>query len=179
MYSTAKLVHKKGANIMTPINWIETIDMLQGKFPDQFAEYSEIKPSSISGSGVHANDSQKEGIPFGIYLGITHIYTGLEEAPQVLVDRGFRAADYGPPALQNVWLRTNFGRMLNAPNKPGDINAKSVHFDKNGDRLIETKRNKQPEPGDIKVLFCLVRIHSEILAGYTIGYNPADTLVGA
>jgi hypothetical protein len=164
---------------VTPINWTETLDRLQGKFPDQFAKYCEIKPSSIAGRGVHANGSLKEGIPSGIYLGITHIYTGMEEAPQVLVDRGFRAADYGPPALRNVWLRTNFGRMLNAPNKRDDINAKSVHFDKNGDRLNETKRIKKPEPGDIKVLFCLDKIRSEILAGYTIGYNPADTLVGA
>ena len=158
---------------MTTINWAEVLSALLDKFPDQFGKYCEIKSSKISGEGVHAKNSLDEGLPAGINLGITHIYVGTEDVPEALLNQGFTPAKYGPSELRNNWLRSAFGHKLNAPGAPSDINAKSLHFDRNGNRIIDSIRIGKPEFGDVKVLFVLKTIRSELLAAYTIGYNPA------
>lgn len=156
-------------------SWPTILEKLSRQFPNQFDKYCLVQPSSIAGEGVHVKADAGFTIPSGTYLGITHIYTGAnseKEIPQELLDRGFTPADYGPEELRHQWLRTKFGHKLNAPSKHGDINGKSLHFDCNGRELRDLRVTQKHHVGDIKVFFALCSISDELLASYTIGYDP-------
>jgi hypothetical protein len=157
------------------LSWSTILEKLSQQFPNQFDNYCLVRPSSIAGEGVHVKADTGLTIPSGTYLGITHIYTGAnseKEIPQELLDRGFTPANYGPEELRHRWLRTEFGHKLNAPSKHSDINGKSLHFDWNGSELRDLRVTQEHRVGDIKVFFALRSISDELLASYTIGYDP-------